>query len=867
MSTDDTPLMRQYLQVKQQHPDCIVFFRLGDFYEMFFDDAVVAARALDLVLTSRDKNKENPVPMCGVPHHSAQHHITRLIELGHKVAICEQVEDPKEARGIVRREVVRIVTPGVLIDEEQLTAKQSNYLVAVVFAKTDPDPEAGLALCDVSTGEFAATTLPAQELFDELGRIGPRELLLPDDAPVDSALLRQRFGVTLSRLPEVSTTESDARQRLAAHAIEVGKVAPLALAAAAALVAYAKTTQPRGALPLWRLRPYQPSDLVGLDDSSRQNLELDRTIQDGTRRGSLLSVLDVTATAMGGRLLRRWLAGPLCDLGRIRRRHDAVEWLVEHPSLRAQLLTALKDLYDVERLASRARLGAATPRDLAFLGRSLARVVDVARLLDEGKRLSESQLAYPPLLDLGTDLGQDVAERITATLVLDPPAKWLEGGFIRPGFSAELDELCGLSEGGKTRLAEIEQRERERTGIGSLKIRFNRVFGYFIEITNTHRERVPSDYVRKQTLANAERYVTSELAEYESKILSADDKRLRLELAAFEALREAVAAEAGRLLRLAERLAALDVLGALAEVAHRNGYVRPELDDSLVIELVDARHPVVEQLAAAGKFVPNDVRLAAGTEDRDQLLLITGPNMAGKSTVMRQTALCVVLAQMGSFVPARRARIGLCDRIFVRVGASDNLGRGESTFMVEMRETANILQHATARSLIILDEIGRGTATYDGLSIAWAVAEHLHDRVGARTMFATHYHELCQLADDHPRVQNFSTAVREWQGEIVFLHKLVAGPASRSYGIEVARLAGLPPYVIARATTILNGLERGDSALHARTGPVAQLQLVDSAPPPPRLSTVELALRDADLDGLSPRQAAALLAELQARLR
>ena len=863
MSIDDTPLMRQYLEVKQQHPDCIVFFRLGDFYEMFFDDAVVAARALDLVLTSRDKNKENPVPMCGVPHHSAHPHINRLIELGHKVAICEQVEDPKEARGIVRREVVRIVTPGVLIEEEQLSAKQSNYLCAVLFAEED----IGLSLCDVSTGEFAATILPRRDLEDELGRLRPRELLLPDGAPIDAAAIRQRFSLTLSTLSSALLGEVESRQLLASLGVEVGKLPALALAAAAALIAYAKSTQPRGALPLLRLRPYHPSELLSMDDASRCNLELDRTIQDGTKRGSLLAVLDVSATAMGGRMLRRWLAGPLTDLARIRRRHDAVEWLVEHPGLRTQLIAALKDLYDIERLAGRARLGVATPRDLAYLGRSLHRLAVLAELLSEGKRLSESKLAYPQLLDLGADLASDVAQRITTTLMDDPPGKWQEGAFIRPGFSTQLDELSGLSEGGKTRLAEIELRERERTGIGSLKIRFNRVFGYFIEITNTHRERVPADYVRKQTLANAERYVTSELAEYEAKILSADDKRLKLELAAFEALREATAAEAGRVLRLAERIAAIDVLCALAQVAHSHGYVRPELDDSLVLDLRDARHPVVEQLAAAGKFVPNDVHLSAESADSDQLLLVTGPNMAGKSTVMRQTALCVVLAQMGSFVPAARARIGLCDRLFVRVGASDNLGRGESTFMVEMRETANILAHATRRSLVILDEIGRGTATYDGLSIAWAVTEHLHDQIGARTMFATHYHELCQLTEDHPRVQNFSTAVREWQGQIVFLHKLVPGPASRSYGIEVARLAGLPPYVIARAQTILNGLERGDSAQKVAAEPRHQLRLVDSAPPPPRLSTIELAIRDADLDGMSPRQAAALLAELQARLR
>jgi DNA mismatch repair protein MutS len=590
--------------------------------------------------------------------------------------------------------------------------------------------------------------------------------------------------------------------------------------------------------------------------------------------------------------LRRWLAAPLRDVAQIRRRHDAVEWLVEHAALRAELRLALSEIYDLERLAGRATLGVASPRDLVALARSLEKLPGVRALIHasfEGD--AAARLAHPELLELpSTDeaLCRDVAAELARTLVDDPPAQWRDGGFIRRGYSAELDELSALSEGGKGKILEIEARERERTGISSLKVRYNRVFGYYLEITRSNLDRVPADYVRKQTLANAERFVTSELADYEAKILGADERRVALELEAFDRLRRRVAEAARRILPLAELVALFDALSSLAEVAHVSAYVRPDVDGSLRLEIEDGRHPVVEKLAAAGRFVPNDTTL---DPDDAQLVVITGPNMAGKSTVMRQTALIVVLAQMGSFVPARRARVGVVDRVFTRVGASDNLARGESTFMVEMRETAHILGHATRRSLVVLDEIGRGTSTYDGVSIAWAVAEHLHDRIGCKTLFATHYHELTALAETRPRVRNFSTAVKEWLGpsgaaggaerseriaDIVFLHKLVAGGASRSYGIQVARLAGLERTVIARAKQILSKLESGDELGPHTVAESEQLSLLappSSAEPPakasgpPAPSKVEQAIVDADLDGMSPREAHALLAELQARLR
>ena len=886
-----TALMRQYLEVKAQYPDAIVFFRLGDFYEMFYDDAVYASRVLSLTQTTRDKGKENPVPMCGVPHHAARGYIARLTELGHRVAICEQLEDPKLVKGLVKRGVVRIVTPGVILDEESLEPRAPNYVAAVAGDSRDGF---GLAFIDVTTGDFRATEAATTEgLLDELARVDPREILLPRGQGDLAALIRRAYP----RMAQTPISIDDEPEPISALANGLGPGLDRdALAhvwqaslAASRVLRYVRATQLSAPLPVARLELFRRDEFLVIDEQARSHLELTETMIERKRQGSLLDTLDVSATAMGGRLLRRWLLFPLLDIARIRRRHDAVERLVEKQSAREASRKILSELGDIERLVSRARLGVASPRDLVALGRSLQQLPDLAAALQQA---SDPMAAFAgagtgaDLLDLGQDLAQDIADRIVATLEDSAPAITKEGGFIRSGVSAELDELRAIASGGRDQILAIEARERERTGIASLKVKYNSVFGYYIEITRTHLANVPADYTRKQTVANAERFVTAELADYEARILGADERRVALELALFSSLRDEVGGAASRILALAGRVAAADVVAALAEQAHHHGYCRPVVDDSEVLELSDSRHPVVERLAATGGFVPNDLRLDTECE---QILIVTGPNMAGKSTLIRQAALCVILAQAGSFVPARAARIGLCDRVFTRVGAGDNLARGESTFLLEMRETAHILRHATRKSLIILDEIGRGTSTYDGVSIAWAVAEHLHDVVGARTLFATHYHELCDLCDSHPRVHNVSVAAREWNGEVVFLRKLTPGGTSRSFGVEVAKLAGLPPAVVGRARAILERLQLGAASprwpdephpalpgqgeapqlgLFERRGnrSGASLSLTGLEAHAGAEQEVVAALRAADLDGLSPRAAWDLLAKLRKKL-
>jgi DNA mismatch repair protein MutS len=889
-----TALMRQYLEVKAQVPDAIVFFRLGDFYEMFYEDAVYASRVLSLTQTTRDKGKENPVPMCGVPHHAARGYIARLTELGHRVAICEQLEDPKLVKGLVKRGVVRIITPGVILDEESLEPRAPNYVAAVAGDSRDGF---GLAFIDVTTGDFRATEAATSEgLLDELARVDPREILLPRGQGELAALIRRAYP-RLAQTP-VSIDGEPAPLDTLADGLGPGLErdalarAPQASLAASRVLRYVRATQISAPLPVTRLDLFRRDEFLVIDEQARCHLELIETMLERKRAGSLLDTLDVTATAMGGRLLRRWLLFPLLDLARIRRRHDAVERLVEKQSAREAARKILSELGDLERLVSRARLGVASPRDLVVLGRSLQQVPDLAAALQQAMdpmaTLAERGTGSD-LLDLGQDLAQDIADRVVATLEDNAPAMTKEGGFIRPGVSAELDELRAIASGGRDQILAIEARERERTGIASLKVKYNSVFGYYIEITRAHLANVPADYTRKQTVANAERFVTAELADYEAKILGADERRVALEQTLFSSLRDEVGAAASRVLALAGRVAAADVVAALAEQAHRHGFCRPVVDDSEVLELYDSRHPVVERLAATGGFVPNDLHLDT---EHEQILIVTGPNMAGKSTLIRQAALCVILAQAGSFVPARAAHIGLCDRVFTRVGAGDNLARGESTFLLEMRETAHILRHATRKSLIILDEIGRGTSTYDGVSIAWAVGEHLHDVVGARTLFATHYHELCDLHDSHPRVHNVSVAAREWKGEVVFLRKLTPGGTSRSFGIEVAKLAGLPPAVVGRARAILEHLQLGAASPRRPDEPhpavpgqgeTSQLGLFEprgqkslssgtdpsGAVPEPNAGTereVAAALRAADLDGLSPRAAWDLLAELRKKL-
>ena len=889
--------MRQYLEVKERYADCIVFFRLGDFYEMFYDDAVVASQLLDLTLTARDKQRETPVPMCGVPYHAAKHYIAKLVSLGKKVAICDQLEDARKTKKIVRRAVTQVITPGVILDEEQLEPKAGHYLGAVCYG----GEQAGIAYLDVSTGEFAATLVLEADAAEELLRIEPAELLVVESprerAPAERlTILQKRLRIPVGQ-SRAYGVEEDRALLTPLLGESPPELRPALLAAAAACMRYAQATQPGpgSSLPLYRLRLYRPGESMIIDETTRANLELLQTLMERKRQGSLIGVIDHTKTAMGGRLLRRWLLEPLQNLAAISRRHDAVEWLVDRQAVRQAVRERLAEIYDLERLAGRLGAQVATPRDLYSLGQGLAQLPLLAAALLAGQTpeaRDKPGAELPDLLELDGDLCQDVEARIAAALTDNPPAMWREGGFIRRGYSARLDECVDLSQGGKDRILAIEERERERSGIASLKVRYNKVFGYYIEITRTNLARVPADYIRKQTTANAERFVTSELAEYEATVLGAEEKRVEIELELFEELRQALLPATSRLLELAERVAQIDALAGLSELAHRNDYVRPTMKNELGLRIIDGRHPVVEQMAERGRFVPNDIVLdPEGEPQPSQLLILTGPNMAGKSTVMRQVALIVTLAQMGSFVPARRAELGIVDRVCTRVGASDNLSRGESTFMVEMRETSQILSRATRRSLVILDEIGRGTSTYDGVSIAWAVAEFLHDVIGCKTLFATHYHELAALAEARPRVQNFSVAVRRWQGEIVFLHKLVPGGANRSYGIEVARLAGLPESVVKRAQQILAELEsvggetgtsHTGSPVHGRPstsqlplfmgagagGKAVRAEEQVAAPALDPVATEVLAtLRALDCDDLTARQALDLLSKLVARLK
>jgi DNA mismatch repair protein MutS len=868
----DTPLMRQFLQVKAEHPDAILFFRLGDFYEMFFEDAVLTAGLLDLALTSRDKGREDAVPMCGVPHHAARGYIAKLTELGHKVVLCEQVEDPRQAKGLVRREVVRIVTPGIVLDDEILEPKAARYVAAVVETRAGADY--GLALLDVSTGEFRVTGLDTlDEVAAELARAEPREVLVGEASTV-AAELGARYRAVYSPVALLDKAAARAELDKVLGEPVAGELGHALVQAAAAAVTYARRTQPAGALPLSRLQVYHQGDAVVLDEAAIVNLELCRTLIEGKKEGSLLSVIDATCTAPGGRALRRWLLYPLTEVAPIRRRHDAVEHLVERAALRLEARQALRRIHDLERIAGRISLGVATPRDLDQLRASLARVPELVRLVaGQGEVLA---VEVPELLRAEPALVaelEDVAALLDETLADEPPAALKDGGVIRDGYCELIDEHRRLADGGRDAIEAIEARERDRTGISSLRIKYNRVFGYYLEVTRSQLGRVPDDYVRKQTIATGERYVTGELADLEAKIVAAQETLAQREAELFRQLAAKVGEHLAALKRAAELVAVIDVCAGLAEVAAASRYVRPTVDDGETIVIEEGRHPVVERMVPEGSFVPNDCRLDPRD---DQLVLITGPNMAGKSTFMRQVAQIVLLAQMGSFVPASAARIGLVDRIFTRVGAADNLARGESTFMVEMRETSAILAGATRRSLVVLDEVGRGTSTFDGVSIAWAVSEYLHDAIGARTLFATHYHELCALAQFRPRVRNLSVAVSEHDGEVVFLRRVVEGGASRSYGIDVARLAGLPRSVVARARQILGQLESGQafgtsSQLSLFTVAAAAPPIAEPAPagpepfaePDPAAAEVLDRLRGLEPDQTTPLEALTLLAALK----
>jgi DNA mismatch repair protein MutS len=883
--------MRQYLDLKEKHADALLFFRCGDFYELFFEDAVTAARALDLTLTSRDKGKEDAVPMAGVPYHAVRGYLARLTELGFKVAICEQMEDPKLAKGLVKREIVRVITPGVVLDDDVLDPKLPRYLAALVPAGKKGNPAVGLAYLDATTGELCATELPLSAVLDELVRVGPREVLA-DAAQLDGMLapVRARYKAPWNpadvpaldaAVKELGPLLKAAGSSRADAAIDRAVIdpdeRPLAVRAAATVLAYARATQPTGTLPVTRVLGYEPGDAVVLDETAIANLELTETLIGKKKQGALLDVIDQTVTAPGGRMLRRWLLYPLIDVAQIRRRQDAVAWLVARPALLEQVRRTLSRVADLERLAGKATLGVATPRDLGRLRDALAMLPEVIALVKSGATGPASGIdPLPELFDLGAPASAGalpgglaacadpalpaLAARLGKALVDEPPYLLKDGNVIRAGYDAQVDECRRLADGGKDEILAIEAREQKDSGIANLKVRYNRVFGYYLEITKSQLAKVPAHYIRKQTIANGERFVTPELAELERKVVTAEETLASREAELFKAEVAAVAELAGKVSAASAALAVVDACASLAEVAARRGYCRPVVNDDLVIDIVDGRHPVIEAMLPDGTFVPNDCKLDPAAE---QLVLITGPNMAGKSTYMRQVAQIALLAQIGSFVPAKSATIGVCDRVFTRVGAADNLSRGDSTFMVEMRETAAILAHATRRSLVVLDEVGRGTSTFDGVSIAWAVAEHIHDQVGARTLFATHYHELVALADSRPRVRNVSVAVREHKGEIVFLRRVVPGGANKSYGIDVARLAGLPAKVIGRAREIMSRLEGGSAlgtSAQLSLGAVLAPQVPLAAPPSPIASK----LAAIDINRMTPLEALTLLAELKA---
>ncbi len=872
-----TPAMRQYLDVKRKYRDAIVFFRMGDFYEMFYEDALTASRALELTLTSRAKDSTGTaIPMCGVPFHAGDTYLARLVKKGFRVAICEQVEDPRTAKGVVRREVIRVVSPGTLTDATYLDAREPAFLLSVAFPPPGDAADGdvvGAALLDLSTGEFVTAEYRGVDglgaLGDEVRVLRPREIILADDVAVDSAWpALGETGIPLTAVPgwtfDVESARRTLLEQVKAAALEgfglTGRDA--AVRAAGALIEYLRDTQ-KVELTHVRSVTFRPSaDHLILDAITLKHLEVVESI-DGDRAGTLLGEIDRTVTSMAGRLLRSWLLRPLLALEPIRDRLDAVEEVAFRTTERGKFREALKPVQDVERLVARAALGTAGPRDLVALKRSLAIVPRV--------RTSLEPLQAPLVRSLLGEIDDlaDVRDDIEACLVEEPGALARDGGYVRDGADAEIDELRAISRSGKRTIAEMEERERARTGISSLKIRYNRVFGYYIEVSKSNLGSVPADYHRKQTIATGERFVTPDLKEYEEKVLGADERILQREVMLFEALRRRVADQAPRIQDTARALATLDVLAALAETAAIRNYIKPHVHEGDELSIADGRHPVVER-HCSDPFVPNDTMLN-GT-DR-QLVILTGPNMGGKSTYLRQIALISVLAQSGSFVPAREAKLPLVDRVFARVGASDNITRGQSTFMAEMQETANILHSATPRSLVVLDEIGRGTATFDGLSIAWAVAEYLATNAHARpkTLFATHYHELTDLADALPGVVNAHVSAREWHDGIVFLRKVVPGRSDRSYGIQVARLAGLPLPVIARARQILDGLEHDSLSRGGRPSisgtpaePQRQLGLFQSVPSAG--DHIADRLRQIDPNRLTPLEALSLLAEMRKSL-
>ncbi len=870
-------MMKQYKRIRAQYPDCIMLFRMGDFYEMFGEDAVLGSQLLDIALTSRNRGKPDEVPLCGIPYHALEVYLRKLIKKGYKVAICEQVEDPKTAKGLVKRDVVRVVTPGTVVEPGLLSDKESSYICSVHVDHND----IGFAVIDLSTGDFHITELrgvdSAVALRNEFSRWEPKELVVQERL-ADSQLIKDLLGAgpkaMLTKIEDWVFERDYCLRQLIEH-FEVQSLdgfgcasRPLAIIAGGALLHQLQKTQKRDLSHISAVRFYTDSGFMQMDEATLRNLEITRSAIDGKRNGSLLWLIDQTQTAMGARLLRRWLLHPLINVKRIDQRLDAVLEFKDNFLLRDEVRQLLKPVRDIERLISRIDLGTANARDLVSLRESLSMLPKLYRAM--------SKVRSPLLASLvkNADTLSDVASTLAEAIVAEPPFTVRDGGMFNDGWDEQLDELRSIARDGKKFIAGLEAQERRRTGIQNLKIGYNRVFGYYIEVKKSAADKAPADYIRKQTLLGAERFATAELKEWEEKVLSADEKIAELEYQLFSALRKSITKETTRIQKAARTAATIDVLASFAQVASDNRYVRPTVDNSTALVIKDGRHPVVEKVYLSQEFVPNDLRADC---ESNQILIVTGPNMAGKSTYIRQAALIVILAQTGCFVPASEAQIGTADKVFTRVGATDFLLRGQSTFMVEMNETANILNNATPKSLIVLDEIGRGTSTYDGLSIAWAVAEYLHNtkKVAARTLFATHFHELAELAMMFDRVKNYNVSVREWGDRIVFLRKVIPGNADRSYGIQVARLAGLPKRVLDRAKEILANLERDEYASDgtptlARTSrrkkrqETAQLSIF-AAPPPP--SPILNELEALDVNAMTPLSALSALAELQKKLK
>ncbi len=820
MKNETTPAMKQYQNIKGDYPDSILFFRIGDFYEMFFDDAITASKALNITLTSRDKNKENPVPMCGVPHHAVDIYIGRLIRKGFKVAVCEQMEDPKTVKGVVKREVIRVITPGTVLNPNLLGEKDNNFFVSLYPGQNGY----GLAVIDISTGDFRVAEFSGQwsvasgqenseeniikMIKNELLKLEPKEILVPKSFLNNSDSKLQTLNSELSAAVnscEEWVYDYDYAYKTLLEQFKTTSLdgfgcegMPLAISAAGAAIYYFKATQKSPLTHLYRISLLKSDEYMNLDFSTQRNLELIKRSYDDSKEGSLLGLIDLTVTSMGGRRLKEWLLKPLLNANKIKTRHDTVGKLKDSHRTREEVRDNLSKILDMERLTARITLSAANARDLIALKNSITPVKAIKGLLEK----TPSEI-FKGMLSEWDDLA-DIEKLIDISIKDEPPLSLKDGGLIKDGYSKELDELRSISRDGKEWIVQMEVRERERTGIANLKVSYNKVFGYFIEITKKHLSKVPEGYVRKQTVATGERYISQELKEYEDKILGAEEKIKNIEYQIFEEIRKRIAEEGMRILKMAGIISEIDVLSTLSETASRYDYICPDINEGDTIEIIDGRHPILERMIEGERFVPNDTCL---DNNDNQIMIITGPNMAGKSTYMRQVALIVLLSQTGSFVPAREARIGIVDRIFTRVGAQDYLQKGQSTFMVEMNETANILNNATQRSLIILDEIGRGTSTFDGISIAWSVVEYIHNNTKAKTLFATHYHELTELSMTLDSVKNYNIAVKEWNDEIIFLRKIAVGGADKSYGIQVARLAGLPKEVIERAKEVLANLE------------------------------------------------------------